>query len=342
MCIRDRIQALVQQQQRQSNLQQQQQQVNQISSQPQIQQQQTVSIQHDASQQQIQTQQNLNQEKFVIKGLGPVNHECFTPQLQIDFKTLSNFQEIGNGSYGTIYKGTWQENIVAIKKFKLDIKDAIDEFLSECYAMEALRHPNIVTFYGACLQQPNFCIVMEYCELGSLQSFLRAKDRKLSWVQQKSLALDCAKAIGYLHQCNPKIIHRDIKSLNFLVDKQQRCKLADFGWAKHQASQMTPRIGTNQWMAPEVYEGRYYNEKADVFSFGIVLWEIATKSLPYQNIPADVVIEQVIQMDKRPDIPSNLQVPQQFIALMKECWDRDPEKRPNMAQVIVKLVQMPN
>lgn len=91
------------------------------------------------------------------------------------------------------------------------------------------------------------------------------------------MALETARGVHYLHSCHPPVLHRDLKSLNLLLDESGRVKLADFGWTKGLDNYMTGKIGTYQWMAPEVIASQKYSEKADVFSYGIILWEIASR-----------------------------------------------------------------
>lgn len=131
-----------------------------------------------------------------------------------------------------IYRGKWRETTVAIKIFKIESDNAVRDFFSECAAMEALRHPNIVMYLGACTKAPNFAIVLEYCTRGSLWSTIQNLEIPLSWDERRRFALDTAKGVNYLHMCNPPIIHRDLKSLNLLIDDSNRVKLADFGWTK--------------------------------------------------------------------------------------------------------------
>jgi mitogen-activated protein kinase kinase kinase 9 len=97
------------------------------------------------------------------------------------------------------------------------------------------------------------------------------------------MALEAARGVHYLHSCNPPVLHRDLKSLNLLLDESGRVKLADFGWTKGLDNYMTGKIGTYQWMAPEVIASQKYSEKADVFSYGIILWEIASREPPFKR-----------------------------------------------------------
>ena len=132
------------------------------------------------------------------------------------------------------------------------------------------------------------------------------------------MALDTAKAVHYLHCFNPPILHRDLKSLNLLLDEAFRIKLADFGWTRTLSIYMTGKIGTYQWMAPEVIGGQTYTEKADVFSYGIILWEISSREPPYRNISGQQVSVEVLNNDLRPTIPKK--TPENFAKLMRKCW----------------------
>ena len=184
--------------------------------------------------------------------------------------------------------------------------------------MECLRHPNIVMFLGACTKFPNLAIVLEFCANKSLWSVLQNKNIILSWDDRKRIATEIAQGMNYLHSATPSIIHRDLKSLNILLDDCFRAKIADFGWTRTKAINMTSKIGTFQWMAPEVIDGQIYTEKADVFSYGIILWEIAAREPPYKNIMGTKVSLDVIKYDLRPEVPPK--TPEAFAKLMKRCW----------------------
>lgn len=157
--------------------------------------------------------------------------------------------------------------------------------------MESLRHPNIVMFMGACTKLPNLAIVLEYCSRKSLWNLLQNHEIKLTWEDRRRLALEIAKGMNYLHSFPTPVLHRDLKrypvlsSLNILIDDGYRPKIADFGWTRLKADIMTGKIGTYQWMAPEVIKSQKYTEMADVFSFGVILWEIAAREPPYKSSP---------------------------------------------------------
>ncbi|CAD8210835.1 unnamed protein product [Paramecium pentaurelia] len=293
----------------------------------------------------IQRQIKKQQSKFDISALEisperPIKHRIFQSSLDIDFNDIMLEKQISEGGYGVIYRAKWRETIVAVKMFKIDgmNENHIRDFLSECHAMEALRHPNIVMFLGACTKPPNLAIVLEYCQRGSLWQVIQNHDIHLTWEDRRKMALDAAKGVLYLHSFNPPILHRDLKSLNLLLDEAFRTKLADFGWTRTLSNYMTSKIGTYQWMAPEVIAGQVYTEKADVFSFGIILWEIAAREPPYRNITGLQVSLDVLNNDFRPTIPKK--TPEVFTRLTKRCWDRDPEKRPSFKEIIKELEMM--
>lgn len=109
--------------------------------------------------------------------------------------------------------------------------------------MEILRHPNIVLFIGACTKPPHLGLVLEYCSQGSLWSVLQNPDKTLAWEDRKKIAMDTAKGVFYLHSFKPPILHRDLKSLNLLLDDSWRTKLIDFGWTRNLDVKMTGKIG---------------------------------------------------------------------------------------------------
>ena len=159
------------------------------------------------------------------------------------------------GSFGIVHKARWRETIVAVKMLRNDTKsqEAIKDFLNECYTMESLRHPNICLFYGACMKNiKKLALVMEYCPNGTLWSFLHNEKYFLSIEQKLQFAIDIAKGMVYLHSFPIPVLHRDLKTLNVLLDENLVPKIADFGWTRLLDKNMTGKIGTFQWMAPEV------------------------------------------------------------------------------------------
>mmetsp|Transcript_14493 Transcript_14493/g.21134 ORF Transcript_14493/g.21134 Transcript_14493/m.21134 type:complete len:687 (+) Transcript_14493:915-2975(+) len=260
-----------------------------------------------------------------------------SPCFEINFEELEILSEpIGRGGYGTVFLGKWRGTQVAVKRMRLDRnKDRYEEFIKECQAMISVRHPNIVLFMGACTKQPNLCLVLEYCGHGSLWDVLRNQSIPLPWYIRCKIALDTARGVNYLHKFPTPVLHRDLKSLNILLDDAMNAKIADFGWTRFKADTMTNKIGTYQWMAPEVILGEDYSEKADVYSFGVVLWELATRKPPYREMSGLKVSQEVVKNDLRPPIPRECKEP--FKSLITSCWAREPSARPTFDEVINQL-----
>ena len=204
--------------------------------------------------------------------------------------------------------------------------------------MESIRHPNIVLFMGSCTKLPHLSIVLEFCPYKSLWNLLHNKKISLSWEKRRRIALGVAQGMNYLHSFPIPVLHRDLKSLNILIDEGLIPKIADFGWTRLKSKKMTKKIGTFQWMAPEVLTSQDYTEKADVFSYGIILWEIASRKPPYKNISGITVATRVVSNNLRPPIDDSY--PKPFSELMAKCWDRNPENRPRFKEIIHILNSM--
>ena len=257
----------------------------------------------------------------------------------IPFNDLAINSLIGTGSFGEVYRGRWLSRRieVAIKIFpshQLTAKDK-DDIMKEAQIMRDMagfRH--IVNIQGVCVEEDHLCIVMEYIQTGSLYHFLRNQPN-LGWTQRCDLVHQMVVAINHLHQSS--IWHRDIKSHNFLVDEHHIVKVCDFGLSKvvSETGQLSSKknglVGTYCWMAPELLNGQPYNAKSDVYSLGMVMWEVATGQMPYKDTLLPVMINRVIHGD-RPEIPEN--VPGYYKAWIEKCWSQDSENRPNCQQLI--------
>jgi Protein tyrosine and serine/threonine kinase/Regulator of chromosome condensation (RCC1) repeat len=267
----------------------------------------------------------LKQEKYL------------TPSFEVNYNEIIIYPEpIGRGGYSTVFKGKWRGTTIAIKKMKIEgSNDRYDEFMQECQTMMSVRHPNIVLFMGACTVSPKLCIILEYCGNGSLWDILRNHSTPLPWYLRCKIALDIARGVNYLHSFPVPVLHRDLKSLNILLDDAMNAKLSDFGWARFKAETMTNKIGTYQWMAPEVIKTHEYSEKADVYSFAIILWELATRKPPFKELNGLQVSQEVANNDLRPPIPKRC--PDPFLKLMQKCWAKEPNTRPSFENIIEEL-----
>lgn len=259
---------------------------------------------------------------------------------EIDPRLLKFESKVASGSYGDLYKGTYCSQDVAIKVLKAERinTDLQKEFAQEVYIMRKVRHKNVVQFIGACTKPPSLCIVTEFMSGGSVYDYLHKHRGTFKLPSLLKVAIDVSKGMNYLHQNN--IIHRDLKAANLLMDENEVVKVADFGVArvKAQSGVMTAETGTYRWMAPEVIEHKPYDHKADVFSFGIVVWELLTGKLPYEYLTPLQAAVGVVQKGLRPTIPKNIHP--KLAELLERCWQQDPALRPDFSEIIAILQQI--
>ncbi|PPR91905.1 hypothetical protein GOBAR_AA28774 [Gossypium barbadense] len=259
---------------------------------------------------------------------------------EIDPRQLKFETKVASGSYGDLYKGTYCSQEVAIKVLKPERinTDLQKEFAQEVFIMRKVRHKNVVQFIGACTKPPNLYIVTEFVSGGSVYDYLHKQKGVFKLPSLLKVAIDVSKGMNYLHQNN--IIHRDLKAPNLLMDENEVVKVADFGVArvKAQSGVMTAETGTYRWMAPEVIEHKPYDHKADVFSFGIVLWELLTGKLPYAYLTPLQAAVGVVQKGLRPTIPKNTNP--RLAELLERCWQLDPTLRPDFSEIIDILRQI--
>ncbi|MCD7456362.1 Serine/threonine-protein kinase edr1 [Datura stramonium] len=262
---------------------------------------------------------------------------------EIPWEDLVIGERIGLGSYGEVYHADWNGTEVAVKKFlDQDFSGAaLAEFKREVRIMRRLRHPNVVRFMGAITRPPHLSIITEFLPRGSLYRIIHRPHSQIDEQRRIKMALDVAKGMDCLHTSNPTIVHRDLKSPNLLVDKNWNVKVCDFGLSrlKHNtflSSKST--AGTPEWMAPEVLRNEPSNEKCDVYSFGVILWELATLRLPWSGMNPMQVVGAVGFQNKRLEIPKELDP---IVArIIWECWQTDPSLRPSFAQLTVALTPL--
>ncbi|GMH66547.1 hypothetical protein TL16_g04456 [Triparma laevis f. inornata] len=263
--------------------------------------------------------------------------------LSFPFDLLTLDSNIGKGTFGEVFKAHVHGKRVAVKQIFMNVTDAeeraemVKDFGKECRIMSMIRHPNIVQFFGSVQEAPNFCIISELCEgnVVDLLNLLSGRKINVTWRLLWGIANGAASALNYLHFENEtQIIHRDVKAENLLLTE----KLTDFGLSRvvdvgknNQAKHMT-MCGTPSWVAPEIFKGEAYNQKIDVYSYGIVLWELFCFRIPYKDEDPVKLPYKVALDNKRPPLAPH--IPQKFAALMEICWAADPKSRPEMDEVL--------
>ncbi|EFA82412.1 leucine-rich repeat-containing protein [Heterostelium album PN500] len=234
-----------------------------------------------------------------------------------------------------------EESSLYIQPSKLS---AINEFRREVWLMSDLSHPNIVVMKGFCFDP--YSIVMEYMDLGSLSHHLRKKkecNETLPWDIILKIAKDVASGMSFLHNISPPLVHRDLKSPNILLSTQMEspyivAKVSDFGLSRAVVQGFVSKVVDNPtWLAPEVLKGFEYNEKGDIYSFGMILWELYHLELPFEeyNIKFMSTLEDNILNGLRPTI--NPLCNKMYASLITKCWNSDPQYRPSF-QTIVKTL----
>ncbi|KAK7243820.1 hypothetical protein RIF29_38632 [Crotalaria pallida] len=264
---------------------------------------------------------------------------------------LEELKELGSGTFGTVYHGKWRGTDVAIKRIKKSCftgrsseqERLTVEFWREADILSKLHHPNVVAFYGVVQNGPGgtMATVTEFMVDGSLRHVLLRKDRYLDRRKRLIIAMDAAFGMEYLHSKN--IVHFDLKCDNLLVNLKDPlrpiCKVGDFGLSKIKRNTLVSGgvRGTLPWMAPELLNGssNKVSEKVDVFSFGIVLWEILTGEEPYANMHYGAIIGGIVNNTLRPTIPSYCD--EEWRTLMEECWAPNPAARPSFTEIASRL-----
>lgn len=285
----------------------------------------------------------------------------------IDFTDIELVKTIGEGSYGLVWLGRYLQTTVAVKVLTHDTKRAMgwapdqppsEEALlalqKEASIMAGLRHPNCVQYLGCCLDPP--ALVMEYCSRRSVDKILAEANRdvkssrQIDWVHLLGIATDAAKGMLYLHSRSPPIVHRDLKSPNLLVDALWHVKISDFNLSRaleKDSVSSSLQITNPRWLAPEILRGEHGGKAADVYSFGIVLWELMTWKLPWgENTNPFSIINSVIQ-GKQLAIPEQDQLRagplacyDEYVTLITQCWTSDPAQRPTMDSIVQQLRNM--
>jgi serine/threonine protein kinase len=213
-------------------------------------------------------------------------------------------------------------------------------FRHEVTIMRKIFHPNVVLFLGACTKPGKLMFVTELMKT-DLDIVIHSSRSPLSLYKKLQMARDAACGINWLHGIN-QIVHRDLKPANLLLDENMRIKVTDFGFSEtichHSLKDMKGPKGTALYMAPEVMRMEEFNYKADVYSFGLILYELLTGQEPFLEFTElDPFYQAVCINHLRPEFPSSLGLPLQLVSFVERCWDKDPRRRPSMDEVLTEL-----
>ena len=247
-------------------------------------------------------------------------------------------RKLGKGGFGEVYEGNWKKNggkKVAVKVIR---SSATGQLQREIQVWNSLpSHPHIVTLFGVACTKFMTYIVTEIAVKGSLFDYLHSEMKKPSVDLSLAWASDVAHGMKFLHDHD--VIHRDLNSANVLLTNGWVAKLCDFGTARELThTTTTEHAGTFRWMPPEIMRAAHarINKKCDLFSYGMILFELFAHKKPYANTGGDVEVATKVLAGKRPPVPSSL--PRYLHKLLKKCWKEDPHQRPNFDDFVDKIV----
>jgi hypothetical protein len=254
---------------------------------------------------------------------------------------LRRFELIGKGSFGNVYRGEWRHATVAIK----DVREveALPDLLREAEGLKALQpHCNVIEFYGVVADGDTFSVITAFASRGALSNLLYGRQRvQFTDDELRGIALGAAAGVRHLHAEN--VIHRDLAARNILIDEAGVAKIADFGMSRNinvdedDYNTTTTAIGPFRWMSPEQMTRRSYSRASDVWSFGVVLFEIFALAPPWAGVLPFVVVSKVIAGETLA-VPTA--VDERLRTLMFSCWRFEPKERPTMVEVHTSLSQL--
>lgn len=259
----------------------------------------------------------------------------------IRFTDLTFGALLGQGGYGKVFAGEWKFNQVAIKQYTAQdfSEQTRQEIRKEAMVMATVSTQSdyLVRLRGMILEKPNYSLVMEYLPGGDLFHLLKSSET-LSWPRRYQIGLDMTIGLHHLHERS--VLHRDLKSLNVLLDGSGRAKLADFGLSTLKTSSASTTAsgfkGTVLWSAPELFKrGAKATVFSDIYSLGMVLWELASRKIPFADAANPMIAMDWVKSGEQEIVPE--ETPEKLKQLIELCWDKEPAKRPTAAMIAKNL-----
>jgi len=274
-------------------------------------------------------------KKLETQGEKDLGNSIFT----LSWDEVKVVEEIGHGTFGSVYKALWRGDFVAAKKIKCKVENTplIQAFQKETALLAKIRHPNIVMILAACCQLPDLVILTELMK-SDLSSLIYGKE-KIEWKLRMEMALDIARGMNFLHKMTPLLVHRDLKSQNLLLDDNLKVKISDFGTVTTLEKIGEETAGTAPWMCPARLCGEDTDEKTDVFSYGVVLWELLNRKIPWEGLSNIQIVARVGHAGERLPLPEVIPkgCPNGFISMIRDCWETHTIKRPSFEQIISQM-----
>ncbi|XP_016998925.2 uncharacterized protein Csk isoform X1 [Drosophila takahashii] len=274
----------------------------------------------------------LGKQEFCINSKDFVDKGWVIPEAELQLR-----ESIGKGEFGDVMLGILRNEKVAVKMLKDE--GAVQKFLAEASVMTTLEHDNLVKFIGLVFTSKHLYLVTEYMSKGSLVDYLRSRGRQhITKKDQIIFAYDTASGMEYLEA--KKVVHRDLAARNVLISEDCVAKVSDFGLAREECYNLDVGKLPIKWTAPEALKNGRFSNKSDMWSFGILLWEIYSFGrVPYPRIPLADVVKHV-EVGYKMEAPEGC--PPEIYEMMRQAWDLNPAKRPTFAELKVKLQLLNN
>ncbi|KAJ0252921.1 Protein kinase superfamily protein [Hirschfeldia incana] len=273
-------------------------------------------------------------------------------------KSFTNKSLMGTGKFGEVYKGLLQEGVLVAIKKRPGLPS--QEFVNEVRYLSSINHRNLVTLLGYCQENNTQFLVYEYVSNGSVSSHLygsgdKAPGNRLEFRNRLAISIGAAKGLAHLHSLSPRLIHKDFKTANVLVDENFIARVADAGVRNFLGRDDVVVVGTSSdadhiFLSPEVQEFRRFSEKSDVYAFGVFLLELVSgreASEPYPSNSTQTLVEWMQNIKDYSEIPAMVderlggtytaEGVEEVITLTLRCLDVSSEKRPTMSYVVTEL-----
>jgi serine/threonine protein kinase len=271
----------------------------------------------------------------------------------LHFSDIHFVKKLGKGITATVYLAQYKETeTVAVKLIRMEDQEKdLDSFMKELIIMSQLNHQNVVKFYGATLE-PKMCFVIEFCPNGTLTEYMQLADTEVTWDLVVQWAYEIASGVAALHGFDPPVVHRDLKSMNILLTGDLVCKVGDFGLSRYTKPSLIKALqrqdtlanlrGTYMYTAPEIYHKKDYSPASDLYSLGMIIWEMALRVMtgayvrPYSEFPQlqfdfQIIYASAVQ-NIRPTIPEEM--PKELNQIISDCFKGEPTERPTCADII--------
>ena len=260
---------------------------------------------------------------------------------QVEYSELTLGDIINQGGFSVVHRGIWRGTEVAVKVIVDPVitQELRQEFENEIMMLNYLRHPHTVLLMAASFKPPHFTVVSEYVSNGTLFDLLHRSREEISLDRKLKILNQICEVFLFYHLSG--IVHRDLKSMNILLNKSYDIKICDFGLARFKVDLNKGSMqfsGTPTYMAPELFRKQSYDEKVDVFAFGTLMWEILAREVPYDGLDPGDIRDKILKNDLKLDHPLNC--PRKFLNLIDMCRQANSHSRPSFYEISSHLASL--